>query len=85
MHKKVMPVKMPKKYVAEMICDRIAASKIYQGKNYTDDFPLKYFLRGKPNRFIHEETSEQLEYFLTMLSQIGTDATLKNLKKWVRE
>lgn len=84
-HKKVMPVKMPKKYVAEMICDRIAASMIYQGKNYTDDFPLKYFLRGKPNRFIHEETSEQLEYFLTMLSQIGTDATLKNLKKWVRE
>lgn len=30
--RRVMPVKMPRKYVAEMFCDRVAASKIYQGK-----------------------------------------------------
>ena len=34
--KRVMPVKMPRKYVAEMFCDRLSASKTYQGKNYTD-------------------------------------------------
>ena len=31
------PVKMPIKYVKEMFCDRVAASKIYQGKNYTQN------------------------------------------------
>ena len=31
------PVKMPLKYVKEMFCDRVAASKIYGGEKYTDD------------------------------------------------
>ena len=30
--KKLMPIKMPKKFVIEMFCDRVAASKIYQGE-----------------------------------------------------
>ena len=35
------PVPMPKRYIAEMVMDRIAASKVYEGKNYTDaSFPL---------------------------------------------
>ena len=29
------PVEMPINYVAEMFCDRVAASEIYKGKNYT--------------------------------------------------
>ncbi len=36
----VMPVKMPLKYVIEMFCDRVAASKIYMGDKYTDAYPL---------------------------------------------
>ena len=38
---------MPPKYIAEMFCDRVAASKIYQGKKYTDRHPLEYFMRSK--------------------------------------
>ena len=83
--RKVMPVKMPRKYVAEMFCDRVAASMIYQGKNYTDAFPLQYFLRGKPNRFIHPETSDEIEMLLTMLAEKGEKETFKFIKKWVRE
>lgn len=83
--KKVMPVKMPRKFVAEMFCDRVAASMIYQGKNYTDAFPLEYFNRGKENRFIHKETSEELEMLLTMLSEKGYKETFKFVKKWVRD
>ena len=30
----VVPVKMPLRYVAEMFCDRVAASKIYRGGDY---------------------------------------------------
>ncbi len=36
---------MPEKYVVEMFCDRVAASKNYNGDKYTDSFPLEYYLR----------------------------------------
>jgi len=38
--KRVEPVPMPVRYVAEMFCDRVAASKIYKGKDYKDSHPL---------------------------------------------
>lgn len=83
--RRIMPVEMPRKYVVEMFCDRVAASMIYQGKNYTDEFPLLYFLRGKPNRQIHPKTSDEIEMLLTMLRDKGEKETFKFIKKWVRE
>ena len=35
--------KMPKRYVAEMFCDRIAACRVYQGEKYTDASPYDYY------------------------------------------
>ena len=32
------PVKMPKKYLVESVCDRIAATKIYSGKSFKYNF-----------------------------------------------
>ena len=83
--KKVCPVKMPARYVAEMFCDRVAASKIYQGKNYTQAHPYEYFLRGKGKRFIHEETSDLLESWLLMLHDKGEKYTLAHIRKAVKE
>ena len=54
--KKMSPVRMPKKYVIEMFCDRVAASKVYLGENYNDSEPLNYYLKGKSRRLIHEQT-----------------------------
>ena len=42
--------KMPKKYVAEMFCDRIAACRVYQGDAYTDASPYDYYQRSKDLR-----------------------------------
>lgn len=78
--KKNMPVKMPLKYVIEMFCDRVAASKIYQGEKYTDDFPLMYFEKGRDHRIIHPETSDLLEKLLTMLRDEGEDKTFAYIK-----
>ena len=36
---------MPFKYTVEMVCDRIAASKIYNGKNYKDSDPYNYLMK----------------------------------------
>ena len=78
------PVKMPAKYVAEMFCDRVAASKIYQGKNYVNIHPLDYFMRGKAVRVIHPETSDLLEHLLTVLANEGEDAAFKLVKELVK-
>ena len=40
--RKMEPVKMPLRYVKEMFCDRVAASKIYMKESYTDSSPLEY-------------------------------------------
>lgn len=78
--RRVMPVKVPVKYVAEMFCDRLAASKIYRGKEYTDQHPLEYFLGGKPRRFIHPETSDLLERWLTLVAEQGEDEAFAEIR-----
>ena len=79
--KQVAPVKMPLIFVKEMFCDRVAASKVYQGKNYTDSHPLEYFLRAKGKRIIHPETSDLLESWLVMLKEQGEKKTFAYMKK----
>lgn len=77
-------VEMPAKYFAEMICDRIAASKIYLKKNYTDASPLEYFESKTDKDGMNEKTSKNLRYFLTMLKDNGENYTFKQLKKFVK-
>ena len=75
------PVKMPMRYVKEMFCDRLAASKIYQGDKYTDSHPIEYFERGRKNRLIHPETSDFLEKLLIMLRDEGEEKTFEYIRK----
>ena len=82
--RRVMPVKMPLKYVAEMFCDRVAASKIYQGKDYNAASSYEYFIGGKGRRFIHEETSDLLESWLLMLKEKGEEETFRHIKEMLR-
>ncbi|MGN0384208.1 MAG: DUF5662 family protein [Eubacterium sp.] len=77
----VIPVKMPTKYVVEMFCDRVAASKVYMKENYKDDSPLKYFLNAKATRVIHPQTSDQIEELLRMLADKGEKETFKYIRK----
>ena len=79
------PVKMPLRHVKEMFCDRVAASKIYQGKNYTNAHPYEYFDGGRSKRLIHKETSDLIEKLLVMLRDEGEEKTFKfirNLKEY---
>ena len=74
------PVKMPLRFVIEMFCDRVAASKIYLGDKYTESHPLEYFMRGKPGREIHPETSDFLENLLVMLKEKGEKETFRYIR-----
>ena len=79
------PVPMPLRYVAEMFCDRVAASKIYQGAQYTQEHPLAYYERGKATRRIHPDTAALLEEWLVMLAEQGEDATFAHIRTLVRQ
>lgn len=79
--KRYEPVKMPTKYLIEMFCDRVAASKTYQGDAYTDEHPINYFLRGNARLSMHKETAETLEMLLRMLAEKGEDETFKYIRQ----
>jgi hypothetical protein len=83
--KKIEPVEMPLRYVAEMFCDRVAASKIYNGDKYTDQFPLEYFLRAKGRRVIHPNTSDLLESLLTELAEHGEKQVFSHIKQMLKD
>ncbi|MCH5264490.1 MAG: catalase [Lachnospiraceae bacterium] len=78
------PVRMPTKYLIEMFCDRVAASKIYYGSEYDEKKPYEYFNRGIKSRIMHPETSKQLEELLIMLRDKGERETFSYIKNVIR-
>ena len=77
----VVPVRMPRRYVAEMLMDRIAASKTYLKEKYTEHEPLQYYRKGRSRLLIHPESSRELERMLQILDQRGE----KELFRFVRD
>ena len=74
-------MKMPDKYIVEMVMDRIAASKVYMKEKYTDRSPLEYYERSKSKVILHPHTRELLEHLLTMLAVKGEKQTFAYIKK----
>lgn len=79
--KGIVPVPMPRKYVAEMFIDRVSASKIYEKENYNQTKPLEYFLKGKGHYNMAKSTSDELEHLLRILAKKGEKVTYKYIKK----
>ena len=71
---------MPIVFVKEMFCDRVAASKIYQGKKYSDKHPLEYYLKGNARSRMHDDTANTLEAWLKMLADDGEKKTFEYIK-----
>lgn len=78
--KNMVGMKMPVRYVAEMFFDRIAAGKVYKGKEYTDSDPLAYFCRGKGQYMMHKDTEALLEKLLIMLAEKGEEKTFAYIR-----
>lgn len=70
---------IPYKYLVECICDKIAATRVYNGKNFNDRQPLDYWLKADKNSaiMIHEKTAKFVE---TILTTVATDGINKALK-----
>ena len=71
---------MPYKYVVECICDKLAAVRVYKGKNFDIKQPLEYWNNvDKKNAIVkHPGVSEFVEQVLTKISKDGINSTLKS-------
>ncbi len=74
-------MKMPVRYTVEMFCDRVAASKNYRGKDYTDADAYNYYLKSHDHYIIHPETDELLGRLLKMLADEGEDKTVDYIRR----
>jgi hypothetical protein len=72
---------MPTKYVVEMFCDRVAASKNYNPGTYTDETALNYYLKGKSRKLLHPDSAKLLETMLRMLAEKGEDYTFDYIRR----
>jgi hypothetical protein len=78
---------VPTRYMVEMFCDRIAASKVYEKENYRDSSPLTYFNRelSVGNMPFHPESAAFLYVLLEHLAEHGEEETLTFVRKNIVE
>jgi hypothetical protein len=81
---KVVAIDMPRKYFVEMICDRVAACKIYLKENYTNDAPWNYYDSHRDDNQFSTNTRQDLVYFLQMLRDEGEEYLFEYLRYWVK-
>ena len=74
---------IPYPYAVEMICDKLAAGIIYQGKKWTKEYQLAYWEKEKEKLEINPKTEEFVTAVLTEVASQGIDKTLtkKNIKQ----
>ena len=77
------PVEMPPRYLCEMVIDRIAACKTYQGSAYTDRAPLEYLERARESELLNSVTMRRLHAILTMLAEKGEEETFRFMREVV--
>ncbi len=75
------PVPMPRKYLAEMVADRLAACKVYEGMNFSTGSPLAYLMRSREKDLMHPQTRKELEFLLTMLKEQGEAVTFRYIRQ----
>ena len=77
----MVPCRMPVNYVVEMFLDRLAASKVYKGKDYTDASAWEYYSHGDISEFLHPRTKKLLELLLLMNAKKGEAYTFEFIRK----
>lgn len=74
---------IPYKYAAEMICDKLAAGIIYEGKNWTKEYELEYWKREREKIKMNEKIKDFVTDIMEQVAENGINETLK--KRNIRE
>ena len=78
---KIIPIKMPYKYVIESFCDIVGASKAYGGKDWKPDAIWNYWVtKCKGKRIMNEESEYLVEKLIWNLKEMGEE----NFLKWYK-
>ena len=77
----IVGCKMPVKYVVEMFVDRVAACKVYNGKDFKRIDPWNYYAKGRTAELLHEDTRKLLEKLLKMYARCGEEYTNAYIRK----
>ena len=78
----MIPVQMPRKYVAEMLMDRISASRNYRKDAYTQHDPLSYYENGRARKLLHPQSAKELHGMLRILDQRGEEELFHFVKDY---
>ena len=78
---------MPYKYAVECVCDKLAATRVYAGKNYSTDLPLAHWLKHGNKVEGNPKTMAFVEAVFVDVEKYGEKAVLnkKYMKKKYRE
>ena len=73
---------MPYKYAAEMICDKIAAGIVYNGKAWTKETQINYHMKERKTILLNSHIDNLLIAVFTEVSKDGLDKviTKQNIK-----
>lgn len=84
--KEYRPIPMPLKYVGEAFCDHLAASKVYNKKEFKPQMVLDYYY-NKEQFFLpmHEDTKKAFETLLNLYISKGEKETFKFIKNNYRK
>jgi len=78
---KVIPVKMPYKYVIESFCDMVGASKAYNPKNWEPKMLWDYWqTKCKDKRLMHADSEYLLKKLIWNIYQLGETKFIKSYK-----
>ena len=76
-------VKMPYKYVLEMVCDFLGAGRAYYGKQFTIEKEYKWWQNKKRHVVMHPTTYALVDMLFECMKENGIDTVLKQ-KKWLK-
>lgn len=64
-------VKIPYKYVVEMVCDWIGAGKAYNKGKWSEDMPMRHYKKQYQERHLHRDTDKLLYIFCDYIQKRG--------------
>lgn len=79
------PITMPPRYLAEMLCDRVAASKIYLKDKYTNEAPLDYYYSHQDENQFDRVTRVMLQHSLVTLANDGEEEFFALMHRILKE
>lgn len=79
---KIIPMKMPYKYIMESFCDMLGASKAYNPNNWAPEMLLNYWEnKCKGKRIQHKDSEAFLDYLIMQLVVDGEE----NFFEWYKD